>query len=502
MKSLQKIIKPFLMAVIATFCFIFAGVAQNMITNPGFEDWTGGKPDGWFGAETHTTGLTVAQSDIAHEGSSSCQLIVPSTTQHRRFTSKPLNVVAGQEYTVTFWVRGSGDVRTGFYSGQGSGVGDNYKYNDYIAATGTWTQHTQTVTAPATSSEAELIFSVRSTTGDHILIDDVEMTESGDIPLIANFTADLTLAAVGATINFTDLSTGEPRMWDWTITGPETMTSTLQNPSFTFTKEGSYDVTLEVFADDDEDRITKAKYILIGDFILVQDFSSGFGDWETVSVIGEQQWIISSNGGPDNSPCAQINGYSGGNNANEAWLISPAISEKSIIFSFDNAYNFAGDALELFVSTDYDGDVAEATWSKAVFTLSTGSYNWVNSGDISYTHEGEKVHIAFKYTSTTSDGSLWRVDNILVKSKGEQGIAETPNFQYEIYPNPSSTGVFNIKTEGSATIKAFSIDGRMVKEQTMTNETTLDMSSCSKGIFLLQIIMENGATATQKVVIK
>ena len=501
MNTFTKKMMPLLMAMIATFCFNYTSVAQNMVTNPGFENWEDGKPVGWIGEKTQPT-IEIVQSSTAHDGSFSCQLINTGST-HNRFTSQSLSVESGQEYTVTFWLRGGGDVRTGFWDGQGSD-GTNFAYNSYITATGTWTQHSQTVTAPVTATNAELIFSVRNTTGENILIDDVEMLKEGNVTLKANFKADKTTAEVGATINFTDLSTGNPTAWEWTVSGPETQTANVQNPSFTFTKAGSYDVTLIVSNDEtSSEPETKADYIVIGDFILFQDFNSGdFGDWEIISITGDQQWIISSNGGPDGSPCAQMNGFSGGNNVNEDWLISPAFFATSFILTFENAKNFNGDDLKLFVSDDYsgDGDIAGATWTQLNFTTSTGNYNWVNSGEVKYTAQSnDDLHIAFKYTSTAADGALWRVDNIVLRN-GSQNIAENPKTACKVYPNPSSTGIFIVSTEGNATIKALSIDGRLIKTQTMTQETTLDLSTCPQGIYFLQITQENGAVTTQKVV--
>ena len=504
MNTFTKKMMPLLMAIIATFCFDFTSVAQNMVTNPGFEDWTDGKPDGWFGERTNLPAANVVQyTTNVHGGSSACQLI-NEASDNRRLTSKAVSVVNGQEYTIKFWVRGHGDCRAGLWDGQGTG-GDNYIYDPQVinVNSDTWAQQTFSVTSPVTASNAEFIILVRNTNADkdHLQFDDVEITGGGAVPLTANFKADRTTAETGATIYFTDLSTGNPLAWDWTVEGPETFTSSAQNPSFTFTKAGTYDVKLVVSDATTSAEEIKADYIVIEDFILFQDFNAkDFGNWETVSVVGDQKWVISDTGGPDGSPCAQINGYSGSNYANEDWLISPAFATNSFILTFDNTKNFNGDDLKLFVSDNYNGDVAAATWTQLNFTLSTGNYNWVNSGEVKYTQQGNaNLHIAFKYISTTTDGALWRVDNIMIRN-GSQNIADNPKTTCKIYPNPSSTGIFTVTTEGNATVKALTIDGRLIKEQTMNKETTLDLSDCPQGTYLLQITHENGAKTTQKII--
>jgi PKD repeat protein len=332
MNTLTKKMMPLMMAIL---CISFTTVAQNMVTNPGFENWTDGKPDGWFGERSNIPAASVVQyTTNVHGGASACQLKNESSN-NQRLTTKAISVANGQTYTIKFWVRGHGDCRSGMWDGQGTG-GDNYIYDDQVVKLNSneWSLQTFTVTSPVTADNAEFIILVRNTVADkdHLQFDDVEVTGGGTIPLVANFKADITTAGTGAEIHFTDLSTGGPLQWEWKVVGPENFNADVQNPSFTFTKAGSYDVKLIVSNTTESDEMTKADYITIGNFILIQDFNSGdFGNWETISITGDQKWIISTNGGPDSSPCAQMNGYSGGNNANEDWLISPAFYAASFV---------------------------------------------------------------------------------------------------------------------------------------------------------------------------
>ncbi|MBN1326672.1 MAG: hypothetical protein JW996_01850, partial [Candidatus Cloacimonetes bacterium] len=44
--------------------------AQNLASNPGFEEWTDGSPDGWVGSKTTVAGSNIIQYDTSvHEGS-------------------------------------------------------------------------------------------------------------------------------------------------------------------------------------------------------------------------------------------------------------------------------------------------------------------------------------------------------------------------------------------------------------------------------------------------
>jgi hypothetical protein len=158
--------------------------------------------------------------------------------------------------------------------------------------------------------------------------------------------------------------------------------------------------------------------------ILSKDFDDGSvtsGGWTNYNVSGTIDWETSTAGGaPD--PYGNISNWNGsGNDPCETWLISPAIdltSTTNPYLNFENAYNFFGDPLELYVSTDYDGTSAPSTanWSPLTFTLSTGSFSWVNSGNITLQpYISANTYIAFKYIGGSNDGSNWEVDDIIIQ---------------------------------------------------------------------------------------
>jgi photosystem II stability/assembly factor-like uncharacterized protein len=64
--------------------------------------------------------------------------------------------------------------------------------------------------------------------------------------LTALFTANNTTICSGGSVQFTDQSLGEPTGWNWIFEGGTPATSTLQNPSVTYSTPGVFDVTLLV----------------------------------------------------------------------------------------------------------------------------------------------------------------------------------------------------------------------------------------------------------------
>ena len=207
--------------MILTVGILFIGlssfaVAQNMASNPGFENWTDGLPDDWYGTKSNIGYSNVVQyTTSVHGDSSACQLIRTSGS-HKRFTTQGIPVTAGTEYTINFWVRGHGDIRTGLYDG-------GWHYNSYISINSSdWAQYTQTVTASNTSDAAEFIFSLKNTNPDidHIQIDDVEILPPSGSPEISNaYTVSLTALDV---LYNQDISSVDPA--DYTLTGTATIT--------------------------------------------------------------------------------------------------------------------------------------------------------------------------------------------------------------------------------------------------------------------------------------
>ena len=158
--------------------------------------------------------------------------------------------------------------------------------------------------------------------------------------------------------------------------------------------------------------------------VFEETFTNNFPLWTKISLVGSQVWTIDTKYGNPGS-CAKMTGFDGGKKANEDWLITPAISlaqVSSASLNFDTATSFPGDPLEILISSDYSGsgNPTSATWIKLNAKLSPtdSGFKWTNSGKIDISSfAGEKVYVAFKYTSTTSAAATWEVDNVKVTAK-------------------------------------------------------------------------------------
>ena len=82
--------------------------------------------------------------------------------------------------------------------------------------------------------------------------------------------ADMAFVPAGVPVQFADKSEGAPTSWEWKFTSDsETLTSTEQNPTVTFTKEGRYDVTLTTTNAIGSNQAYKAECLQVGGEMMI-----------------------------------------------------------------------------------------------------------------------------------------------------------------------------------------------------------------------------------------
>lgn len=99
--------------------------------------------------------------------------------------------------------------------------------------------------------------------------DDIELLpiQTG---LVADFSGTPTSGFTPLTVQFTDLSTGGPQTWQWDFDNDGVIDSNEQNPSFTYTEPGSYNVYLKIgyLFSPGEDIEEKDDYIAVSDLVI------------------------------------------------------------------------------------------------------------------------------------------------------------------------------------------------------------------------------------------
>lgn len=166
--------------------------------------------------------------------------------------------------------------------------------------------------------------------------------------------------------------------------------------------------------------------------LVFEDFNDDLGAFTSYDALGDQSWHQASYQGVT---YANMNGYANGSaNPNEDWLISPAIDKtgfSDVFVEFRTALKFEGPALQVFVSTDYDGVGIpnNYTWLDITnaFNFSTGNYEWVESDRVNIEIASNNFYLAFVYTSNTMDASSWEIDYVNIEASGNYTITATAN---------------------------------------------------------------------------
>jgi hypothetical protein len=124
---------------------------------------------------------------------------------------------------------------------------------------------------------------------------------------------------------------------------------------------------------------------------------------------------------------AEFTSFGSGQASNIAWLISPAFDMskqdgEKLVFQAAHAFLTSADnTLELMVSTDYDGNIAnfnQSSWLSLPVTTpkpSNDFYEWVNSGEVDLSKFNGTLYFAFKVKGSGTNTSLdatYQIDNI------------------------------------------------------------------------------------------
>lgn len=162
-----------------------------------------------------------------------------------------------------------------------------------------------------------------------------------------------------------------------------------------------------------------------GHVIFSETFASGQGNFtiQNVNLPSQLSYVWKHTTYQGNS-YMKASAYVSQCYAAESWLVSPAINlsaKGTATLKFEHAINkgSANGRLFVMVSTNYSGDVNAASWTELVLDGWPAGNNWtfMNSSADLAAFAGQKVYIAFKYTSEAVDGSCptWEVKNFVVE---------------------------------------------------------------------------------------
>jgi len=353
--------------------------------------------------------------------------------------------------------------------------------------------------------------------------------------VVASFTSNTKNVCPGSTVNFTDksTSTGTINAWKWTFTGGNPTTSTVQNPSVTYSSPGAYSVKEVVTSTTGKDSVTYTSYIYVpstGTLPLSETFQSSTfpptGWYLNIPNPGDSVWELCKTNGYSSSQCMYFPANCGNvvNITGERQQIyTPDYSFASTTnaeMSFDVAYEPSkvptySDTLDIYYSTDC-GSTWTMIYSKGGATLCTTGGSTSAGTDtngagcfvppttkawrrdsINLSALNGKPNVMFSFESRSGWGNIIYIDNINVPSipTSVQNVDESNNVK--VYPNPNN-GTFNIALSGTLTEKAqvavFNLLGQQVYVAPISlGSNQVNLEGKSAGVYFYRIITETGS---------
>jgi hypothetical protein len=193
---------------------------------------------------------------------------------------------------------------------------------------------------------------------------------------------------------------------------------------------------------DGEDSTTGSIVIVDPEMLFwMETFDGDLGEFSAFSVSSDADWTPDSF---NDATFAEINGF-GADEASDDWLVSSAVDLTSVTDPFlmiGHERAFSGPALEVLISTDYDGSSlpTTATWTPLeITTAGDGAFALVDSGKFDLSaYEGETVYIAFHYTSVGTDSGEAATDRVHYVAFGGESLGwdEDPQLGWLYYYTP------------------------------------------------------------------
>lgn len=517
--------------------------SQNLVTNGDFEQWDNStKPTGW------TVSNISEETSIIHGGAKSAAHTSAAT--YSKCLQK-VNVTAGQDYTVSFWYYDSTTaakikLRTTWLAGN-TNIGQSdvdLNPNDTV-----WHKYSAILTAPATATKVKIDIRVfkEVTFGGKVYYDDVYFGSVIPEPEPSNHVTNFIVTphrlmasltwndAVGTTLPAGYLITGAKSgttavvpvdtvpvaddldwsdgqvaislgyghtRYDFTdLDSSETYTFNI----YPYSNSGSY-INYKTDGTVPSGNITTERLIKIN----FEDFENTSAvSWDTFNVAGSAVWTFTEFQGRTTARIKSTN------EANEDWLISPALdltAYDTVMMSFENMLNGTGDSIRLMVSSNYSGsgDPTTATWTDITSRArwSSGNYAVVNTDSVELTdYVGGTIYVAFKFASQATQDYLYKIDNIQVfavlpSTNTPDAIQDIQRANVAIYPNPAENNFF-LKTEKRGSLELLDAVGRVVlNENIEIGLNNIELNDINKGVYIVHIILENGSESVSKLIVR
>ena len=361
-----------------------------------------------------------------------------------------------------------------------------------------------------------------------------ELPINTSMPPAPDFTANITTICAGQTVNFSDLSAGNPSVWNWNFPGGTPSSSTSQNPSITYSSTGFFNVTLTASNTNGPGSVTKTTYINV---VTPQSvpFTEGFvasvtpTNWENYDagndgIVWEHSTVAGGFGTSTQS--AYFDNFNNDVNRKRDELRTTKYDFSSSahpMLVFDRAYarydNTNNDTLAVLASTDC-GATYNLLYVKGNTVLATAPDNtsglfvptstqWKRDTIDLLAYAGQSS-VMFAFQNRGFYGQAIYIDNINLYSSlttDEKNIENSGSIS--VYPNPSSGNVtINISSvlKEDYQLEIFNLVGQKVYTEQLTPvngsiKKEINLVPFGKGLYILNFT-SNKKTSNVKVIVE
>ena len=319
---------------------------------------------------------------------------------------------------------------------------------------------------------------------------------------VANFVANTTNIVPAITVQFTDLSTGLPTSWAWTVAPASGWayaagtSATSQNPQITFNTVGQYTISLTATNALGSDIETKNNYIIVaastgpctGSSATCDEFINNvnlntINNTSTCSTGGYADYTTSS------TALAKGSSYSLTVIPGTPGQTNSAYTDDEIAawidFNNNNNFNDPGEQIGYVL--------VAAGWSNVLnFTVPTTATlgNVRMRVRISYSPDGA--------IAPCGQSTYGEVEDYTIQITATGGLSENPLDAISVYPNPTENELFvdmqNIDTDVTR-IEILDLSGKVLQVVQVSQEAIMKMntSNLAQGMYQIRILSDDYA---------
>lgn len=227
------------------------------------------------------------------------------------------------------------------------------------------------------------------------------------------------------------------------------------------------------------------------------------GSFSQTSELGSAQtWKCSAFGHNDAFAVSMNGGITLGDNTD--WLVSPTMNVSAMtnpMLSFWAKRRFAGTTTkEVFVSSNFTGDVTSATWVPlnvtGFATIDTNGWNVFNNTSLN-AYKAANFHFAFKYTATVANPSdeLTIDDVTITDGPVSTNSIQLENMNVAVLGN-ANDGLLNIaidaKTSTNYSVRIIDVLGNTIYNGNINatigkNKYSIQLPAISNGVYVMTI---------------